>query len=60
MFHLEKIRFARRAERKYNRHFTCFLLRKSDVDHYEILISNVNALTGVLGKCILVGSLIEN
>lgn len=60
MLHLGKIRFARRAEREYNQHLTRFLLRKSGVDHYEILISNVNALTGLLGKCILVGSLIEN
>jgi len=37
MLHLEeKIRLARRAERKYNKHFM-FLLSKSVVDHYEIL-----------------------
>lgn len=39
---------------------TCFLLVKTGVDHDEILVSYVKALSSVLGKCILVGSLIEN
>lgn len=47
-------------QREYNQYVTWFFLVKSGVDHDEILVSNVKALSAVLGKCILLGSLIEN
>lgn len=46
----KKIRFTRRAEREYNKHFTHFLLRKSGFDHYEILISNVKTFNFCFGR----------